>query len=295
MELRQLEYVVTLADELSFRRAAERLRVAQSGFSQQIKRLERELGVPLFERSTHHVALTLAGAAFVREARRTLASAERAAQAARSHAPSADSLVVCVGSTDMDTIPTVLAAVRREQPTLTVTTLEGGLPRQRRMLERGELDLGLALLDGDPGPGLAARLLRREPMGVVLSESHALADAERLRWTDLEGEVLLVATDEEHPEYNAFLAEVLDEAGVSPALTACPDVTAAVGGVCAGTGLLCVPELPVLPPGAVWRPLADPTVSMPTSLVWRRHDDRAALRRLLDVATAAGRQHHWLR
>ncbi|MEP9361446.1 LysR family transcriptional regulator [Nocardioides sp. CN2-186] len=294
MELRQLEYVVTLADELSFRRASERLAIAQSGLSQQLKRLERELGVPLFDRSTHHVALTQAGAAFVSEARRTLEAAERAREVARRAARTSDRLVVCVGDATMDTMPTVLESVRAELPHLEVATVVGGLPRQREMLRNGDLDLGLALLDGDPGPGLAARLLRREPMGVVVGEHHPLAGAEQVRWCDLGDVTLLVGSEDEHPEYNAFVRGLLAEAGVAPTMSPCGTVPEAVEGVRSGAGLLCVPELPVLPPGVRWRPLVQPTTGLPTSLVWRRHDDRPLLRRVLDLASDTGRSSGWL-
>ena len=78
MELRQLRYFVTLAEELHFGRAAEREHIVQSALSQQVQRLERELGVRLLERSTHHVELTAAGVVFLVEARQILAHVDRA-------------------------------------------------------------------------------------------------------------------------------------------------------------------------------------------------------------------------
>ena len=83
MELRQLRYFVTLAEELHFGRTAEREHIVRSALSQQLQRLERELGGRLLERSTHHVALTAAGAVFLAEARQILAHADRAAAVAR--------------------------------------------------------------------------------------------------------------------------------------------------------------------------------------------------------------------
>ena len=94
VELRQLRYFVTLAEELHFGRAAAREHIVQSALSQQLQRLERELGVRLLERSTHHVSLTAAGAVFLTEARQLLAHADRAAGAARNAATAAATLRV---------------------------------------------------------------------------------------------------------------------------------------------------------------------------------------------------------
>jgi DNA-binding transcriptional LysR family regulator len=81
LELRQLRYFVTLAEELHFGRAAAREHIVQSALSQQLQRLERELGVLLLERTTHYVRLSAAGAAFLIEARQILAQVDRAAVA----------------------------------------------------------------------------------------------------------------------------------------------------------------------------------------------------------------------
>src|SRR5271169_7016240 len=94
MEFRQLRYFVTLAEELHFGRAAAREHIVQSALSQQVQRLERELGVLLLKRSTHHVSLTAAGAAFLAEARQILAHTDRAAAIARSAADAAAALRV---------------------------------------------------------------------------------------------------------------------------------------------------------------------------------------------------------
>src|SRR5450631_3911441 len=83
LEFRQLRFFVTLAEELHFGRAAAREHIVQSALSQQLQRLERELGVRLLERSTHHVSLTPAGAVFLAEARQILARVDRAAAIAR--------------------------------------------------------------------------------------------------------------------------------------------------------------------------------------------------------------------
>src|SRR5258705_9916221 len=94
MELRQLRYFVTLAEELHFGRAAAREHIVQSALSQRLQRLEREIGVTLMDRTTHHVRLTAAGAVFLADARQILAHVERATVAAQRASRSRPSLRV---------------------------------------------------------------------------------------------------------------------------------------------------------------------------------------------------------
>ena len=108
MELRQLRYFVVLAQELHFGRAAAREHIVQSALSQQVQRLERELGVRLLERSTHHVALTAAGAAFLAEAQQILAHVDRAADVARSATGASPALRVGIIDASYDSMPQIL-------------------------------------------------------------------------------------------------------------------------------------------------------------------------------------------
>lgn len=93
MEIRQLAYFTAVAEELNFGRAAERLHIVQPAVSQQVRRLERELDVPLFDRSSRHVRLTPAGERLLPEARAVLAAADRVRQVAASIAAGADGTV----------------------------------------------------------------------------------------------------------------------------------------------------------------------------------------------------------
>src|SRR4051812_2582952 len=120
MELRQLRYFVTLADELHFGRAAAREHIVQSALSQQLQRLERQLGVSLLERTTHHVKLTLAGRAFLPEARGLLAHAEQAAAIARRAARAAPTLRVGISDAAYDSMPRILRSVRGQRPDLEI-------------------------------------------------------------------------------------------------------------------------------------------------------------------------------
>src|SRR5687768_11388403 len=107
MELRQLHYFVTLAEELHFGRAAVREHIVQSSLSQQLQRLERELGVLLIERTTHKVQLSAAGAAFLIEARQILAHVDRAAVAAQRAACSTPVLRVGIVDASYDSMPLI--------------------------------------------------------------------------------------------------------------------------------------------------------------------------------------------
>src|SRR6185503_14284753 len=120
MELRQLRYFVTLAEELHFGRAAEREHIVQSALSQQVQRLERELGVRLLERSTHHVSLTAAGAVFLVEARQILAHVDRAAGVARRAEGAAATLRVGIIDSSYDSMPQILHEVQARYPGLVI-------------------------------------------------------------------------------------------------------------------------------------------------------------------------------
>jgi DNA-binding transcriptional LysR family regulator len=126
MELRQLRYFVTLAEELHFGRAAEREHIVQSALSQQVQRLERELGVRLLERSTHHVALTAAGVVFLAEARQILAHADRAAAGA------AAPLRVGIIDSGYDSMPQILHEVQARYPGLVIHQVEASVSEQYR-------------------------------------------------------------------------------------------------------------------------------------------------------------------
>ena len=157
MELRQLRYFVTLAEELHFGRAAAREHIVQSALSQQVQRLERELGVRLLDRSTHHVGLTLAGAAFLVEARQILDHVSRAKQAARAAVAPSPTLRAGIIDAGYDSMPQILREVQRSHPDFTIHQVEAGPPEQYRQLADGRLDIGIGRVSQTP-PGVAAEL-----------------------------------------------------------------------------------------------------------------------------------------
>jgi DNA-binding transcriptional LysR family regulator len=136
MELRQLRYFVTLAEELHFGRAAAREHIVQSALSQQVQRLERELGVRLLERSTHHVALTAAGAAFLAEARQILTHVDRATEIARSATDASPALRVGIIDASYDSMPQILHEVQARYSDLVIHQVEASVPGPRSPLPK---------------------------------------------------------------------------------------------------------------------------------------------------------------
>jgi pimeloyl-ACP methyl ester carboxylesterase len=138
MELRQLRYFVTLAEELHFGRAAAREHIVQSALSQQLQRLERELDVLLLDRTTHHVELTPAGSAFLIEARQILAHLDRAALAAQHAASSAPVLRVGLVDASYDSMPQILREVQEQYPELEIHQVEAGVPEKETVADQSQ-------------------------------------------------------------------------------------------------------------------------------------------------------------
>ena len=194
MELRHLEYFIAVAEEEHFTRAAERLRVAQSGLSASIRALERELGAPLFVRSTRRVGLTEAGRALLAEARRTLASAA----AARNAVAAVQGLLrgtVSIGTEQclaVIDLPTVLARFRTVHPGVEIRLRQAGSTGLLDEVRTGGLDLAFVALSGTRAPaGVSLTPLTSEPMMLVCHPDHPLGAREAVDWGQLQDETFV--------------------------------------------------------------------------------------------------------
>lgn len=176
MELRHLRYFVAVAEELHFGRAAARLHIAQPPLSQQIRQLEEELDVLLFQRTKRRVELTEAGRAFLVEARRTLAQSEQAVLAAqRAHRGETGRLTIgFVGTAAYQMLPQILRRFRSDFPDVTLTLREMPTHRLQDALDSGEIDV--ALLRSDVrNKRFHSETLLQEPLVVALAKTHPLA------------------------------------------------------------------------------------------------------------------------
>ena len=296
MELRQLRYFVILAEELHFGRAAAREHVVQSALSQQLQRLERELGVLLIERTTHHVQLSPAGAAFLIEARQILAHVDRAAVAAQRAARSTPSLRVGIVDASYDSMPLILHAIQQRFPDLEIHQVEAGVPEQFQRLMDGRLDVGLGRASLAP-PTVASELFRLDPLGVLVAEEHRFAALSAVPVASLAAEPLLLAEEERAPEFNQFVIELCRSVGFAPTpyRGTVESIRASLDLVVGQQCVLCAPSSCVSPPtGIVWKPLVAPPSRYPWSVLWRVGDSSQHVRTLVRCARTLSQQLGWL-
>ncbi len=194
--LRQLEYLVAVADTLHFRRAAESVHVSQPGLSAQIQELERLLGVRLFERDRRRVLATEAGLAAAARARRVLAEVDRLVETARGHSePLTGTLRIGVIPTVAPyLLPRALPAIRRAFPRLRALLHEDETPRLVEQLEDGSLDVLLLAMETDLGDA-ERRPLFSDAFLLAVPPGHRFATRRRLRESDLHDEELLLLED----------------------------------------------------------------------------------------------------
>ncbi|MCK9720822.1 LysR family transcriptional regulator [Pseudomonas syringae] len=257
-ELSQLRCFTTVATELNFRRAAERLNMTQPPLSRQIQILEHNLGVELFTRSTRSVALTAAGRAFFIEAQTLLERAQQAAISARRFAE---------GDIGSVTISFVGSAVRR-------------------------IDLGIVRAPLFQ-PGYESECLVREPFVLAVPSNHRLAHADSVAVADLDGAPFLMYSHSAYPPFNELLTGMFRSARVAPEyvqwLGSSLTILALVN---AGMGLALVPRCAtnVVFKDVVFRDIdLGEGVQSELHLVWRTDNDNPACRMLLEAIRAAVR------
>ncbi|MGK5553283.1 LysR substrate-binding domain-containing protein [Actinomadura kijaniata] len=298
MELRQLRYFVTVAEELHFGRAAERLTIVQSAVSQQIGRLERELGVTLFDRSPRRVRLTEAGAAFLPAAHEVL-DAERRARAAVEgfRADRAGTLRLGTSRGMGERLERVLAALERHAPGVRVA-LGSAAPEERlRRVAGGEWDAAFAR--GEPAVPEGVRLVPvwQDELLVALPARHPLAAADAIDLAGLADVPLLLVGRRRNPPLVDLVTGACREAGFTPppgpGYSSLQDTLAALGaGVPAWSVVYAEAARQVRNDRVAFRPVRSPApLSLPTVLAMRAGDGER-LRPLLAACRDAARDDH---
>jgi DNA-binding transcriptional LysR family regulator len=246
MELRHLRSFAVLAEERHFGRAAARLHVAQPALSQQIKQLERELGVQLLTRTTRRVEPTEAGRRFAGHARSVLADVDRARDdmAALATGRAGRVSVGFIGTATYDVLPRVAREVRRELPDVELE-LRGELLSPQLVAGLADRTYDLALLRPDPlgGPGLDVRTLRSERLVAVLPAHHPLAGRRRIGLARLADEPFVIHPSGHRSSMHARVLEACAAAGFEPtSVLEVAETATLVVFVAAGLGVALVPE-----------------------------------------------------
>jgi LysR family transcriptional regulator, hydrogen peroxide-inducible genes activator len=279
MNLRDLRYLVALADERHFGRAADRCYVSQPTLSAQIRKLEEYLGVTLVERQPKRVTLTETGEKVVERARRLMLEADAIVEVAKTDrdplaGPLRLALIPTVGPY---LLPHVARPLKRALPRLKLMLYEYQTGPLLEKLRDGELDLGILALPVSVD-GLATAELYEEPFTLAVPAHHPLAARERVRVADLEGEALLLLEDGhclrdqalevcsrinvgEEGDYRATSLETLRQM------------------VAAGHGVTLLPELAAAAPvgtarGLKVKPFSKPAPSRTIGAVWRKSTTR---------------------
>jgi DNA-binding transcriptional LysR family regulator len=291
MELRHLRYFVVVAEELHFRRAAERLHMSQPPLSQQIRQLEEEIGATLLLRNQRRVELTAAGQAFFIRAREILDAVEDAArQARRVQRGEVGRLAVgFVGSAMYSFVPELLRTFRDHAPDITLRLHELGTSEQLRQLEDGRLDVGFIRVPR-ARPELKIETVVEEPVVAALPDAHPLATHPLLKLADLEGEPLVLLTRAGAPGLREALAPAIDRLGGEERIVQeVTETQTVVGLVAAGVGVSLVPESmrALERAGVTYRPLEDEAPKVRLTMAWRAADESAVLHRFLEMARAA--------
>jgi DNA-binding transcriptional LysR family regulator len=217
--LRELECFIAVAEELSFTRAAERLRLAQPPLSRHIRALEGKLGVELLERSRRHVAVTAAGMAFLTEARDILLRLRRAGEVAK-RAAQGETDQVKVGFVSAVLSPELVAVFTRfgKKHPLIRMQLHDLLPSaQLEALARGEIEVGfIGVAPGKLPAGLEVTHWRDEELLVFLPPNHALSGKAAVMVADLAAEPFVMISAEAAPAYHSCVHRLCLEAGFRP-------------------------------------------------------------------------------
>ena len=286
LDFRALRYFVAVAEELHFTRAAERLYIAQPALSEQIRRLEAELGVELLRRTTRKVELTAAGEEFLSRARRILAEADEAlAEASRAARGETGSIRVATGATaGIELVPRLLRAFREERPQVHLDLRQSDWEDYSAGLRGGSTDAAFVWLPFEH-EGLRLAELHVEPRVVALEAAHPLAAERELRMAQLVDEPWPWADTD--PLAAAFWTGADYGGGAEPRRG--PTIRSMEGlleGVRAG---LCVATIPRSQarasawPGIAFRPVADLTPAT-LALGWRAADETPVVQALVEIA-----------
>jgi DNA-binding transcriptional LysR family regulator len=298
VELRQLEAFVAVATELHFGRAAERLHLAAPTLSELIRRLERELGTPLFTRTTRRVVMTSAGTELLARSKIILDEVA-AARAAVRRIAGGEAGTVRLGITPPVApvlAPYLIRLFAAKTPQVTVELHRMWLPSLTDALISGRIDVAITCGLIPAPEGTANEVFCAEPLLVGLRPGHRLASRDEVALSDLAHDVLGTAPEDLFPAWALSERQVLETAGLSPPTTALTDTDLAAARWADQPEvdwILLIPSLAATHTGTVIRPVSSGQV-VPFTLQWNpSHAHTTAVARFVRTALTAELPAGW--
>jgi DNA-binding transcriptional LysR family regulator len=221
MELRQIRSFLSVAETLHFGRAAELIHISQPALSLQIRALEQEIGVQLFERNRRRTTLTAAGDVFRRDAAAALSQIDEAIRKSRLAANGKLGLlrIGFISTAGKEIVPAIVRQFREMSPEVELSLRSIPTAPQIRMLESGELDFGFIRLPIGEQPALEVLTVHREPFVAVLPSSHKLAKRKRVRLRELSGDNFVMYQRAYAPGFHDVILGMLRDAGMVPSIS----------------------------------------------------------------------------
>lgn len=290
MELRQLKYFIAAAEEMNFTRAAKRCHIAQPPLSLQIKKLEEELGVCLFDRANRQVELTCEGKKFLCVARNTLETLEGGVEQVRMLSRGEIGRL-CIGflSSGIQTdFPKAITAFRKAHPGIILDIREMQSADQNAALRSGELDAGLSHHCYADHADLEARTFLVDEYLLAVHEEHPLAHKGYVEWDDLDGEAYIMFSREHYPDAYDRAIACFHQRNIMPRIVQeAKTHNVKLSLVAAGMGIGFVPERmrSVCPDCVRLIParLEGETNKSSLKLVWKKGEKSPTLQHFLDI------------
>lgn len=296
-ELRQLRYFVAVAERSSFTAAAQELHVAQQAVSQQIKALERTLGVMLLRRTSRSVQLTPEGVVFLADARRLLSAADRAVSRVQAAARGEAGTVrlAYTLTTAYETVPALLTTANHVAPQLKIDAREVFGGDLVELFDAERYDLAIAPRASYPR-SLRQRLIRQETLRLAVGENHPLADAQQVPLGDLQHERFELWPREMAPGFYDTIASACRDAGFEHERDEQAAGSTVWGNIARGQGVaLVVSSLSEqLPHGVRLIDLAPPPVHLAITAVWQPGNHQPAVTRLVNITTRLAKERSWI-
>ncbi len=289
MELRHLYYFVAVAEELHFSRAAQRLHIAQPPLSQQIRNLEEELGVQLFERTKRRVELTDAGQVFLQQVRPTLRQIEEAVRSAqRASRGEIGRLVVGFNSSaTYSVLPKILRVFRERCPEVELVLHELTTSQQLERFHHNQIDTGILYLPVEES-SLNILSVLKEPLVIALPETHPLATQPQISILSLINEPFILPPHHLGAGLYSQIMSLFQQAGFTPKIAQeAILLQTAVSLVAGGVGIAIVPASVqnLQRTGVVYKSMQEQPPEVEIAVVWRRNDSSLVLQKFLHVVS----------